>query len=179
MKKSLIILGSTGSIGSETLSVIKKKDFNIKLITTNRNIKKLLKQAIFYKVKNVIVEDKAQYIKNKNLFKKNNINLFLGLKSINKIIKNRINYCINSISGINGLEPTLNIIPFVDKILIANKESIICGWILKLFNIQNKSPHRAMGDVNALAKIWGEFIKQMKHNNINICCYYLKYIMFN
>ena len=130
MKKSLIILGSTGSIGSETLSVIKKKDFNIKLITTNRNIKKLLKQAIFYKVKNVIVEDKAQYIKNKNLFKKNNINLFLGLKSINKIIKNRINYCINSISGINGLEPTLNIIPFVDKILIANKESIICGWEL-------------------------------------------------
>ncbi len=130
MKKSLIILGSTGSIGSETLSVIKKKDFNVKLITTNRNTKKLLKQAIFYKVKNAIVEDKAQYIKNKNLFKKNNIKLFLGLKSINKIIKNKINYCINSISGINGLEPTLDIIPFVDKILIANKESIICGWEL-------------------------------------------------
>ena len=130
MKKSLIILGSTGSIGSETLSVIKKKDFNVKLITTNRNTKKLLKQAIFYKVKNAIVEDKAQYIKNKNLFKKNNIKLFLGLKSINKIIKNNTNYCINSISGINGLEPTLDIIPFVDKILIANKESIICGWEL-------------------------------------------------
>ena len=60
MKKSLIILGSTGSIGSETLSVIKKKDFNIKLITTNRNIKKLLKQAIFYKVKKLQVHQELK-----------------------------------------------------------------------------------------------------------------------
>ena len=51
--------------------------------------------------------------------------------------------------------------------------------LCKTFNVENEAAHRAMGDVNALAKIWGEFIKQMKHNNISICCYYLKYIMFN
>ena len=40
----------------------------------------------------------------------------------------KIDYVINSISGIDGLEPTLNIIPYTKNILIANKETIICGW---------------------------------------------------
>jgi len=50
------------------------------------------------------------------------------LNNIEKILKKKISYCINSISGIDGLEPTLKIIPYTEKILIANKESIICGW---------------------------------------------------
>ena len=53
MTKDLILLGSTGSIGTSTLKVIKKNktDFKIKLLTTNKNIKKILKQAIEFNVK--------------------------------------------------------------------------------------------------------------------------------
>ena len=58
MKKKVIILGSTGSIGQSTLDVIKKnkKDFDIVLLTANNNYKKLIKQAKEFNVKNVFIK---------------------------------------------------------------------------------------------------------------------------
>ena len=130
MKKKIIILGSTGSIGKTVLQNINNKYFKIILLSTNRNVKKLLKQAIKYKVKNVIIENEKKFIDNKYLFHKKNIKAYHGLKNIKKIVKKKTDYCVNSISGINGLKPTLDIIPLTKNILIANKESIICGWNL-------------------------------------------------
>ena len=130
MNKEIIILGSTGSIGTTTLSVIKKQNFKISLLTTDKNAKKLLNQAISFKVKNVIIEDEVQYKKYKSSFNKNKIKIYLGLINLKRILKKKVNYCVNSISGIDGLLPTLDVIPFTQNILIANKESIICGWHL-------------------------------------------------
>tara|TARA_B100000161_G_scaffold263196_1_gene234174 strand:+ start:932 stop:2101 length:1170 start_codon:yes stop_codon:yes gene_type:complete len=130
MNKEIIILGSTGSVGTTTLSVIKKQNFKISLLTTDKNAKKLLNQAISFKVKNVIIEDEVQYKKYKSSFNKNKIKIYLGLINLKKILKKKVNYCVNSISGIDGLLPTLEVIPFTQNILIANKESIICGWHL-------------------------------------------------
>ena len=71
MTKDIIILGSTGSIGTTTLSCLKlDKNFKIRLLTTNSNLKKILKQAIKFKVKNVIVEDKKKFKQYKTIFKK-------------------------------------------------------------------------------------------------------------
>ena len=73
MRKDIIILGSTGSIGSSTLkSIQNNNNFKIKLLSTNNNINKIYKQAIKYNVKNVIVEDKIKFLKYKDLFKKKN-----------------------------------------------------------------------------------------------------------
>ena len=130
MDKSIIILGSTGSVGSTTLSVIKNNNFKVKLLSTNKNASKLLKQAILYKVKDVIIEDKKKYKKYYEIFKRKKIRLHLGLINIKKILNKRIYYCVNSISGIDGLSPTLDVIPLTKNLLIANKESIICGWNL-------------------------------------------------
>ena len=130
MNKEIVILGSTGSIGTTALTVIKKQNFKVRLLTSDKNALKLLKQAISFKVKDVIIEDAAQYKKYKGLFNKNKIRIYLGLINLKKILKKKVNYCINSISGIDGLLPTLEVIPFTENILIANKESIICGWHL-------------------------------------------------
>ena len=130
MDKSIIILGSTGSVGSTSLSVIKNNNFKVKLLSTNKNASKLLKQAILYKVKDVIIEDKKKYKKYYEIFKRKKIRLHLGLINIKKILNKRIYYCVNSISGIDGLSPTLDVIPLTKNLLIANKESIICGWNL-------------------------------------------------
>ena len=132
MKQEIVILGSTGSIGVSALkSVSKNKNFKIILLTTKKNVLKIFKQAISNNVKNVIIEDENKYKKFKSIFKKRKINLYLGSQNIVKILKKKkISYCINGISGIDGLQPTLQIIPFTKKILIANKESIICGWDL-------------------------------------------------
>ena len=130
MIKNVVIMGSTGSIGSSSLTVLKKnKNYKILLLTTKSNVQKIFNQAIKFKVKNVIIEDKKKYFNYKKKFKLKKINLHLGIKNLKKILKlKKIDYVINSISGIDGLEPTLNIIPYTKNILIANKETIICGW---------------------------------------------------
>ena len=90
MTNDIIILGSTGSIGRSTLSSIKKnKKFKVKLISTKKNIKKILQQAIYYKVKDVIIEDKKEFNKYQYIFKKKKIKLHLGLGKINTIIKKK------------------------------------------------------------------------------------------
>ena len=133
MSKDLIILGSTGSIGQSTLLALKKNNkIKIKLLTTNKNVKKILKQAIFFKVKDVIVEDVKEYKKYKKKFKEKKINLYLGIHNINRIVKKKVTFCINAITGLNGLQPTIKAIPLCKNILIANKESIICAWDLIL-----------------------------------------------
>ena len=68
MQQKVVILGSTGSIGSSTLSILSGKNFKVELLTTNKNVNKILKQAILHKVKNVIIEDKFKYLKYYILF---------------------------------------------------------------------------------------------------------------
>ena len=132
MKKKIAILGSTGSIGKTLLEIIRKdrKSFEIILLTADVNYKRLYKQAKEFNVKNIIITNNKKY----NLINKFNtrkdLNIYDNFKNIDKIFKSKIDYTMSSITGINGLEPTLNIIKHTKTIAIANKESIICGWNL-------------------------------------------------
>ena len=132
MKKKIIILGSTGSIGKSLINILKKdkKDFEIVLLTTNKNIKELFKQIKFFNVKNAIITDITKFEVAKKILRNKNINIYNNFNSINKIFFKKIDYTMSAISGLNGLKPTLNIIKFTKQIAIANKESIICGWSL-------------------------------------------------
>ena len=133
MKKKITILGSTGSIGKSLINILKKdiNNFEITLLTANKNINELLKQIKIFKVKNIIVTNYIEFIKIKKYLKNNKINIYNNFDSINKIFINKKNdYTMNAISGLDGLEPTIRIIKFTKKIAIANKESIICGWPL-------------------------------------------------
>ena len=131
MKKKIAILGSTGSIGKTLIEIIKKdkKNFDVILLTADKNYKEILKQAKILKVKNLIITDKKAYL-NLSQNKLGNIKIFNNYDCFNKIFKKKIDYVMSSISGINGLIPTIKIIKFTKKIAIANKESIICGWHL-------------------------------------------------
>ncbi len=132
--KKISIFGSTGSIGSSLLNIIKKdkKAFDIKLLTANKNYKKLIKQAKFFNVKNIILTNNKSFLIASNLLKKNEIKVFKNFDSLNKIFdkKKKIDYTMCAISGFQGLKPTLDIIKYTKTIAIANKESIICGWNL-------------------------------------------------
>ena len=132
MKKKIAILGSTGSIGKTLLDIIRKdrKSFDIILLTADENYKKLYKQAKEFNVKNLIITNNIKYDLIKKLCKKKDLNIYNNFKDLDKIFKNKVDYTMSSIIGINGLEPTLNIIKHTKKIAIANKESIICGWNL-------------------------------------------------
>ena len=165
MIKTIAILGSTGSIGTSVLKSIKNnKNFKVNLLSTNNNAKKALVQAIKYNVKDVIIEDKKKYYDYKNNFSKKKINLHLGLKNINNILKKKITFCVNSITGIYGLEPTIKIIPLTKYILIANKESIICGWDLIKKKLKKYNTTFIPIDSEHFS-IW-ELIKSENHNHI-------------
>ena len=134
MKKKIAILGSTGSIGKSLINIIRKdkKKFEVVLLTANKNYKELYKQSKLLNVKNLIITDTKGYNFLKNKRKK--LNIQNNYKKLNRILKRKIDYTMNAIVGLDGLEPTLNIIPKTKTIAIANKESIICGWNL----IKNK-----------------------------------------
>ena len=132
--KKIAIFGSTGSIGSSLLKIIKddKKNFKIELLTANKGYKKLIKQAKFFNVKNIVLTDYNSFLITSKLLKNTKIKVFKNFDSLNEIYdKNKkIDYSMCAISGFQGLKSTLDIIKFTKTIAIANKESIICGWNL-------------------------------------------------
>ena len=130
MKKFISILGSTGSVGLSTLSILdkNKKDFKPFVFSANKNYKIICQQIKKYKPHFFIISDKNTYYKVLKKFKKKKIkilNNFLDLK-----LKKKSDITITAIPGIAGLEPTIKLVEKSKKILIANKESIICGWDL-------------------------------------------------
>ena len=131
MKKKIGILGSTGSIGENTFKIIfkNKEDFNVIFLSTNNNIQKLYKQSIKVKPKAVIIFNKDKYNLFKYKFIKKKIKVFNSFKDLKiSIIKKKIDYIMCSISGLEGLDSTINSISVTKNIAIANKESIICAW---------------------------------------------------
>ena len=128
--KKIIILGSTGSIGKQTLEIINKdkKNFKVILLSTDKNIKLISKQIKIFNVKNIVVTNKKKYQILKKKFRK--INIYSNFKEIDKKLNVKADYAMSAISGIEGLRPTISIIKKTKRIAIANKESIICGWEL-------------------------------------------------
>ena len=126
-KKKICILGSTGSIGRTTLEIIlkNKKDFDVVLLSGNNNVELLISQAKKFNPKYIYSKNFFFKEKLKTFCKNNNIFFIDDLNSLKKI---KFDVTIAAISGMAGLLPTINIIKFSKKILIANKESIICGW---------------------------------------------------
>ena len=163
--KKIIVLGSTGSIGRQTLDIIKKdkKNFKVLLLSTDKNLDLISKQIKTFNVKNIIVTNYEKFILLKKKFK--NISVFNDFKCINKIIKKKVDYTMCAISGINGLKPTLNIINKTKRIAIANKESIICGW--SLIKKELKKNHTEFVPVDSEHfSIWS-VIKDLDKNDID------------
>ncbi len=132
MKKKIAILGSTGSIGKCLIDIIKKdkKNFEIVLLSADENYKELLLQAKFFKVKNLILTNLESFNKIKKNDYSKKIKIYNNFDCLDKVFKKKIDYTMSSISGIQGLKPTIEIIEYTNKIAIANKEAIICGWDL-------------------------------------------------
>ncbi len=134
MKKTISILGSTGSIGLTTLKIIDKKRsfFSINVLLANKNYKLIINQIQKYKPKYFIISDKFIYekVKKKNKFKECKI-----LNKYELLNFKKSDITVSAIPGIDGLKPTIFFINISKKILIANKEAIVCGWEI----IKNKA----------------------------------------
>ena len=129
MTKFVSILGSTGSVGLAVLKILDKdRLIKINLLCANKSYSLICSQIKKYKPKIFIINNHLIFKKVKKKFKKKNtiiLNTFNSLK-----IKKKSDLTVSAIPGRAGLQPTLKMIEGSKKILIANKESIICGWDL-------------------------------------------------
>ena len=166
MKKKIAILGSTGSIGKTLFNILlkEKKNSELFLLTANKSHKILLKQAKALNVKNLILTNKKDYEILKEKTKNSNIRVFNNFNKLDKIFKKKIDYVMSSISGINGLEPTIKIIKFTKKIAIANKESIICGWNLIQAQLKKNKTEFIPVDSEHFSIWYG--LKNLENNNL-------------
>tara|TARA_Y100000996_G_scaffold306379_1_gene243275 strand:- start:2916 stop:4070 length:1155 start_codon:yes stop_codon:yes gene_type:complete len=140
--KNIAILGSTGSIGTQTLQVISenKNKFKIDLLSANRNYKLLIEQAIKYKPKTIIFGD-INYKRNlEKGLKHEKINIYYGKKALNNFTE----YCnpslvLTALVGKSGLIPTINAIKNNIDIALANKETLVVAGeiIMKLCEKHN------------------------------------------
>ena len=131
MKKTISIFGCTGSIGETSLRLIEKKsqEFSFYIFTAYKNHKKIKYLINKYKPRIFVIFDYTTYLVIKKLYKKKNIKI-LSSKEYQSFKFKRSDISILAIPGIAGLQPTLTAIKISKKILVANKESIICGWNL-------------------------------------------------
>ena len=139
MKKKIIILGSTGSIGQNTLKIIRanKSDFLVHILSTNKNVDKIFNQAKEFKVKNIIITNFKKYFEAKQKFKKKGLKIYNNFDDVDKIMKKKkVYYSMIAISGLDGLKPTLKLTKYSKNLAVVNKESLICGWSLIKKNLK-------------------------------------------
>ena len=127
LKKTISILGSTGSIGSNTIDVINsnKKNFSVLSLTSKNNVNLLSKQSFLLNPKFVAIQNKEKYkdLKN-NLFGKK-IKILAGDEGIIECTNNKVDIVVAAIVGIAGLKPTLSSIKNCSKLCLANKECLV------------------------------------------------------
>ena len=137
--KNLSILGSTGSIGTQTLEIVKNNPNEFKVIglTTNKNIELLRKQIDEFKPEAVAVMDneKADLLK-----KETDVNVYSGIDGIIKISKlNNADTVVNSLVGSVGVEPTIEAIKNKKNIALANKETLVTAGSIVMEEVKKNN----------------------------------------
>ena len=141
MKKIISILGSTGSIGVHSLKILntKKKLFKFYVLAADKNYQLICKQIKKFKPQIFLINNNKVLEKVKKKFKNNKVQIFSTLNYQKKLLR-KSDITIAAIPGIAGLEPTITLTKKSKKILIANKESVICGWdLIKKAASKNKT----------------------------------------
>lgn len=127
-KREIAILGSTGSIGRQTLDIIAEYPelFSPYLLTANTQVELLAEQAIKYGAKHVIIADESRYTTLKELLLGHNILVEAGAKAICDAMHiPAIDTVVTAMVGYSGLEPTINAIKANKTIALANKETLV------------------------------------------------------
>jgi len=128
MIKNIALLGSTGSIGKQTIEVVEKnpEKFKITVLTANSNFELLISQAIKLQPNYVVIADDSHFNIVKNALRKYDIIVLAGGKSVAEIVSlDIVDFVLVALVGYSGLLPTINAIKFNKKVALANKEALV------------------------------------------------------
>jgi len=128
MKKKIAILGSTGSIGKQSLEIIEKnpESFEVEVITANNNIELLALQAKKFKPEVVVIANEKRYKALKEILWDQPVEVLAGKDALNKVVTfDKVDLVLAAMVGFAGLVPTLNAIRAGKQIALANKETLV------------------------------------------------------
>ena len=144
MKKQLAILGSTGSIGAETLDVVAEYPdlFEVYTLTANNNVELLIEQAKRFNPDSVVIANEAHYPRLKEALKEYPIKVYAGDEAIAQIVEAApIDIVVTAMVGYAGLRPTIRAIEAHKTIALANKETlVVAGDLIKQLALEYHAP---------------------------------------
>jgi 1-deoxy-D-xylulose-5-phosphate reductoisomerase len=142
LKKNLAILGSTGSIGTQALDVVRchPELFGVEVLTAQENCDLLISQAMEFKPNAVVIGNENCFAKVAEALKDYPVKVFAGQDSIAQIVEmEEIDMVLTALVGYSGLKPTLNAIKAGKHIALANKETLVIAGELVMAEARRKN----------------------------------------
>jgi 1-deoxy-D-xylulose-5-phosphate reductoisomerase len=130
MKQRIALLGSTGSIGVQTLDIVREnpEQFEITALVANRNWEQLAAQAIEFDADCVVIGDEQYYSPLKEALAATDVKVYAGAKAMEEVAAaSNVDVVVNSLVGYAGLLPTVAAVKQGKKIALANKETLVVG----------------------------------------------------
>ncbi len=137
----IVLLGSTGSIGTQTLDVCRMHNIRVKALSANSSIEILEKQAREFCPEYIAVSDEKYYGEIKNLLFDTDIKILCGEEAVCELARLKCDRVVNAVVGFAGLLPTLAAIKAKNSVALANKETLVAGGelVMKALKENNTS----------------------------------------
>ncbi len=143
-KRQIAILGSTGSIGTQALDVIREHSeaFEVYALTANNQVELLIEQAREFQPEMVVIANEQKYGQLKEALKDLPIKVWAGAEAISEVVQAEpIHMVLTAMVGYSGLKPTIETIKAGKAIALANKETLVVGGeLITRLALENKTP---------------------------------------
>lgn len=131
MKKKVAVLGSTGSVGTQTLQCCKRLGYEVTVLAANRNVNLLEQQARAYTPRYIVISDKSAYKEIKRRLADTGVRLLAGMDGLCQAASLAENDIVcNALVGMIGLRPTLAALGAGTAVALANKETLVAAGAL-------------------------------------------------
>lgn len=136
--KEIVLLGSTGSIGTQTLEVAKLHNIKVKALSAGSNVELLAAQAREFSPKCVCIDDESRYSDLKIMLKDTGVKVLCGRESLCELASVSCDITVNAIVGMAGFVPTLATLNAGNDVALANKETLVVGGEIIMQLARNK-----------------------------------------
>lgn len=141
--KKIALLGSTGSIGQQTLEIIEKNPelFSVEVLTANNNVDLLIEQALKFKPNVVVISNEEKYIQVKEALANHPVKVYAGCDAITQVVEmGSVDTVVTAMVGYSGLLPTIHAVRAGKQVALANKETlVVAGDLVTRLAIEHRA----------------------------------------
>lgn len=161
MKQRIALLGSTGSIGIQTLDIVRENPglFEITTLTAHRNWERLARQAVEFDADSVVIADERQYDALRQALDGTSIKVYAGEEALRQVVQSgQVDVVVNALVGYVGLMPTIAAVEAGKKVALANKETLVAGgcYVMPLAARHKARSSRSTRNTRRSSSAWRE-----------------------